>query len=103
MLIQGDQHGYLLCSIPTVRYLSEVPSCRCTLILYNVITNILMAFMVFLDYFQTRSKPAWQQTAPSFQLSPNKRLAADAEEESRALGKFQNFILIVKLLSSVQV
>nr|XP_058956956.1 dynein axonemal heavy chain 7-like [Pocillopora verrucosa] len=35
---------------------------------------------------ETRSKPAWQQTAPSFQLSPNKRLAADAEEESRALG-----------------
>lgn len=62
-----------------------------------------MAFMVFLDYFQTRSKPAWQQTAPSFQLSPNKRLAADAEEGSRALGKFQNYILIVKLLSSVQV
>ena len=51
-----------------------------------------MAFMAFLDYFQTRSKPAWQQTAPSFQLSPNKRLAADAEEESRALGKFQNYI-----------
>ncbi|XP_058956956.2 dynein axonemal heavy chain 7 [Pocillopora verrucosa] len=35
---------------------------------------------------ETRSKPAWQQTAPSFQLSPNKRLAADAEEESRTLG-----------------
>lgn len=35
---------------------------------------------------ETRNKPAWQQTAPSFQLSANKRLAADAEEESHSLG-----------------
>lgn len=39
--------------------------------------------------FQSRSKPAWQQTAPSFQLSPNKRLAADTDEESHTLGQFK--------------
>lgn len=46
-------------------------------------------------YFQTRSKPAWQQTAPSFQLSPNKRLATDTEEESRTLGQVQKNLQMV--------
>ena len=48
---------------------------------------------------QTRSKPAWQQTAPSFQLSPNERHAADADEEGHALGQFNFTVTIINPLT----
>ena len=36
------------------------------------------------------SKPAWQQTAPLFQVSPNKKNSVDASDEGYyALGQFR--------------
>ena len=36
----------------------------------------------------------WQQTAPSFQLSPNKRISVDADDEGySALGQFRVYIM----------